>query len=350
MILPRVGRIARSAVGFGVASCALLGSGVVAVGAEEIHGPFAIRNVSPIQLLFFQFVPERAVPLGHKRALLRLDIFETNSLAADAGRKNLRGRLDLEMTYANFQARLGLGEDWEAGIDLPIIAMHSGVMDGFIDWFERQINYNRSIRAEERRRDAENEFTYRVSRNGQTILRGVENRIGVGDVAIQVKWAPPPFRETPSTPAVALRLAVKAPSGDEDAALGSGRPDIAVGLASEKTLKRWTLFGNLNVTVPIGDRFDGLTVHPIYSGGLGFEYRFKPRLALVGYLSANSAPFHDTDLDFFDDWTDWSALGLSWAPSPAWRLQGGIMENLFTSSDAGADFGFFLSTSYRFAL
>ncbi|MFQ5931215.1 MAG: DUF3187 family protein [Nitrospiraceae bacterium] len=350
MILLRVGKVVRAAVGLGLASCALLGAGVLDVGAEETHGPLAIRNQSPIQLLFFQFVPERAVALGHKEVRLRVDIAETNTLTADVGRDGLSGRLDLEMTYANVQARIGLGKDWEVGVDVPIIAMHGGFMDSFIDSFERLIHYERAIRAEERRQGTENQFTYRVSRNGETILQGVEGRVGVGDVAFQVKWAPPPFHETASTPAVALRLALKVPTGDADAAFGSGRPDIAFGLALEKTLARWTLYGNLNVTVPIGNRFDRLDVHPIYSGLLAIEYRFVPALALVGQLSANSAPFGHTGLDFFDDWTDWAALGLSWAPSPAWRLQGGIMENLFTSADAGADFGFFLSASYRFAL
>ena len=101
-----------------------------AAGVEEIHGPLAIRNQSPIQILFFQFVPERAVPLGHRQVRLRLDIAETNTLAAGVGREGLQGRLDLEMTYANLQARIGLGKEWELGIDLPIIVTHGGFMDG----------------------------------------------------------------------------------------------------------------------------------------------------------------------------------------------------------------------------
>ena len=323
-----------------------------AAGVEEIHGPLAIRNQSPIQILFFQFVPERAVPLGHRQVGLRLDIAETNTLAAGVGREGLQGRLDLEMTYANFQARIGLGDEWELGIDLPIIATHGGFMDGFIDWFERLVDYERTVRAEERRQDMENEFTYRVTRNGETVLQGVEGRVGVGDVAIQAKWAPSQLRETASTPAVALRLAFKAPSGDPDAALGSGRPDVALGLALEKTLGRWSLYGNFNGTFPIGNRFEGsgLNPQPIFSGILGVEYRFNPWLAIVGQLNANSAPFRHTGLDFLDDWSDWPALGLSWAPTPAWRLQLGITENLFTLADAGGDFGFFLSASYRFSL
>ncbi len=350
MVLCRVWKVVRAAAGLGLASCALLGAGVLDVGAAEVHGPLAIRNQSPIQVLFFQFVPERAVPLGHKEVLLRVDISETNTLTADTGRDSLSGRLDLEMTYANVQARIGLDKDWEVGVDVPIIAMHGPFMDSFIDWFERLINYERTIRAEEREQGTGNQFTYRVSRNGETILQGVDGRVGVGDMAFQVKWAPPPLRETASSPAVAMRLALKVPTGDADAAFGSGRPDIAVGLALEKTFARWTLHGNLNMTVPIGSRFDGLDIQPIYSGLLGFEYRFVPALAVVGQLSANSAPFLDTGLAFFDDWSDWAALGLSWAPSRAWRVQGGIMENLFTSADAGADFGFFLSASCRFAL
>lgn len=346
-----VGSITRCITGVGFVLCAFLVPGG-RVWAEEVHGPLAIRNQSPIHLLFFQFVPERAVPLKHEQALLRLDIAETNTLTEDTGRDGLSGRLDLEMTYANLQARIGLAEDWEVGMDLPVIFMHGEFMDGFIHWFERLINYERDIRAEERKQDARNEYTYEVSRNGEAIIRGSEGRIGLGDVAFTLKWAPPSLRETASTPGVALRFAIKIPSGDASAGFGSGGPDIAFGLALEKTLERWSLFGNLNVTVPIDDDFKrrNLDARPIFSGLLGVEYRFKPSLALVGQLSASSPVSRDTGLDFFDGWTDWPALALSWAPNPAWRLQAGIMENLFTSSDAGADFGFFLSASYRFSL
>ncbi len=345
-----VGRVVRGVWRFGLAACTLVGPCVLDVWAEELHGPLAIRNQSPIQLLFFQFTPEQAVPLGHEQVRVGVTVTETNTLTADEGGNGLAGRLDLEMTYANIQARVGLGEDWEVGIDLPIIAMHGPFMDSFIDWFERLIHYERTLRAEERQQGTENQFTYRVSRNGETILQGADNRVGVGDVAFQVKWAPPPFRETASVPAVAVRFAVKAPTGDADAAFGSGRPDVGFGVALQKTLQRWSLYANLNGTIPIGSRFDGLDVQPIFSGLLGVEYRFVPQLALVGQLSANSPPFRDTGLDFFDDWTDWAALGLSWAPGAAWLLQTGIMENLFTSADAGGDFGFFFAASYRFSL
>jgi hypothetical protein len=57
-------------------------------------------------------------------------------------------------------------------------------------------------------------------------------------------------------------MALKLPTGDPDVALGSGRPDLAFGAALEKTLGRWSLYANLNVTVPIGDRFSGPHLTP----------------------------------------------------------------------------------------
>jgi len=352
VITRRTRKRVRGVLGLALAAAAVLCARPGLVEADEIHGPLAIRHQSPIHLLFFQFVPERAVPLGDRQVRLRVDVAETNSLTRQVGRAGLQGRLDLEMTHANLQARLGLGPDWEVGMDLPIIATHGGFMDAFVDKFETFIDYERILRRKERRLNTENEFTYRVTRNDTTVLRGVEDRVGVGDLAIQAKWAAPQFRETETGPAAALRMALKLPTGDPDAALGSGRPDLAFGAALEKTLGRWSLYANLNVTVPIGDRFSGphLTVHPIFSGLLGAEYRLTPTLALVGHVSANSPPFRNTRMDFFDDWTDWCVLGLSWAPTPRWQLQGGLMENLITSADAGADFGVFVSAAYRFSL
>jgi hypothetical protein len=97
LIRLRVGKCIHGVIGVGLVAWSLVVSGGADVWAEEIHGPLALRNQSPIQLLFFQFVPERAMPLDYNQVLLRLDIAETNTLTAGTGRGGRTRPPDNEM-------------------------------------------------------------------------------------------------------------------------------------------------------------------------------------------------------------------------------------------------------------
>ncbi|MDQ3830388.1 MAG: hypothetical protein M3361_14035, partial [Candidatus Tectomicrobia bacterium] len=46
-------------------------------------GPFPVRSLSPIQLLYFQFTPERALTLPRGMWNVRFDLMEANFLARD---------------------------------------------------------------------------------------------------------------------------------------------------------------------------------------------------------------------------------------------------------------------------
>jgi len=45
--------------------------------------PFPVRSLSPVQLLYFQFTPERAITLPRGMWHVRFDLVEANILARD---------------------------------------------------------------------------------------------------------------------------------------------------------------------------------------------------------------------------------------------------------------------------
>ena len=68
-------------------------------------GPFPVRSLSPIQLLYFQFTPERAVPLPRGMWNVRFDLVEANILGRDEHGDDAL-LFDLELTRANLASAI----------------------------------------------------------------------------------------------------------------------------------------------------------------------------------------------------------------------------------------------------
>ena len=74
-----------------------------------VGGPFPVRSLSPVQLLYFQFTPERAITLPRGMWNVRFDLVEANILARDQnGDDSLL--FDFELTRANLALQYGLME------------------------------------------------------------------------------------------------------------------------------------------------------------------------------------------------------------------------------------------------
>jgi hypothetical protein len=74
-----------------------------------VGGPFPVRSLSPVQLLYFQFTPERAITLPRGMWNVHFDLVEANILARDQnGNDSLL--FDFELTRANLALQYGLRE------------------------------------------------------------------------------------------------------------------------------------------------------------------------------------------------------------------------------------------------
>src|SRR5215510_8188945 len=72
-----------------------------------VGGPFPVRSLSPIQLLYYQFTPERAVTLPRGMWNIRFDLVEANILARDQNRDD-SFLFDFELTRGNLALQYGL--------------------------------------------------------------------------------------------------------------------------------------------------------------------------------------------------------------------------------------------------
>lgn len=305
-------------------------------------GPFAVRSLSPVQLLFFQFTPERAQPLPPGVWQARVDVVEANILARDQ-RGNDFYLFDFELTRADLALQYGLFERLTLGVDIPLLYTWTGFLDGFIKGFEDFTGFKRQIRFEL----PQYRFTYALAKDGKVALRGGSGAVGMGDIAFGAKALL--HEEGTWMPAVAGRLALKLPTGDDDRALGSGTVDLGVGLALEKAVGPVRLYLNTGLTIPTGNPFSGTGIEaiPMLSTFLTGEYRLTERFSLVLQLNGVTPPLRNSGLDI--DHASFEILaGFSWAlPWYPIVWQAGLMEDL-NDTNRTADFAVFSSWSVFF--
>jgi hypothetical protein len=307
-----------------------------------VGGPFPVRSLSPIQLLYFQFTPERAIPLPRGMWNVRFDLVEANILARDQnGDDSLL--FDFELTRGNLALQYGLVDRLAVGLEIPLLYTWKGILDGPIEWFEDATGFKRTIRFER----PQYLFDYTLNKDGRTALKGTSGAIGIGDIGLSAKAL---LRgEEQLAPAIAGRFALKLPTGDEDRALGSGEVDIALGVALEKTFGPVRLYFNTGLTIPTGNPFAGTGIHsvPMLSTFLTGEYRFTDRFSILVQLNGITPPVRNTGLDI-DQSTFEILAGFNWTlPGLPVVWQAGFMEDL-NNTNRTADFALFMSWSIFF--
>jgi hypothetical protein len=305
-------------------------------------GPFPVRSLSPVQLLYFQFTPERAVPLPHRTWSVRFDLVQANYLARDEHGDDFF-LFDYELTRANLALQYGVLDNLTVGLEIPLLYTWKGFLDEPIKGFEDLTGFRRTIRFER----PQHLFSAQIVKDGRDALRGTSGAVGIGDVAFSTKAL---LREEGSlAPAVAGRFALKLPTGNEDRAMGSGAVDIGLGLSLEKTLGPVRLYFNTGLTIPTGNPFDGTGIDSLWmlSAFLTGEYRLTEGFSLLLQLNGVSPPFRDTGLDI-DRPTGEILAGFNWVlPGLPVVWQAGFMEDL-NNTNRTADFALFMSWSMIF--
>jgi Protein of unknown function (DUF3187) len=307
-----------------------------------LGGPFPVRSLSPIQLLYFQFTPERAMPLPRGLWNVRFDLVEANILGRDE-HGNDAFLFDFELTRANLALQYGLFDRLAVGLEIPLLYTWKGFLDEPIKAFEDVTGFKRTIRFER----PQHLFSYLLQKDGTDALRGTSGAVGIGDIALSAKAL---LREEGQwAPTIAARFALKLPTGDEDRALGSGEVDLGLGLALEKTFGPVRLYFNTGLTIPTGNPFSGtgISSQPMLATFLTGEYRLTERFSMLVQLNGVTPPVRHTGLDI-DRSTFEILLGFNWAlPGVPVVWQAGFMEDL-NDTNRTADFALFMSWSIFF--
>ena len=184
--------------------------------------PFNMTNQSPLVQIYGLPSPGNATLLspGRKEFHARLD---HSSNYVNESNPQERLLLDGETTRMTLGGRYGLAPNVELGIDVPYIVQGGGFLDGFL------INYHDLFGFAQGGRDQapRDRLLYRYEKNGVEKLRLDHSGNGFGDVSLSAGYQL--YHDGKAFPrAVAVRTALKLPTGESGSLRGSGSTDFSL--------------------------------------------------------------------------------------------------------------------------
>ncbi len=309
--------------------------------AEEFsgYGPIPVRNFQPIQLIFLNLPVERARTLGAGSFDLHVESAESNEIATNQG--DIQATLKFETNTTVLGGAVGVAPGLDLGLDIPFISRFGGFLDPFIDTVESAFGASNP----ERHLFAHNTFGgFSVYRGNTPLFYGRDQQLELGDL-----WASAKYEawHADGWPLVALRAAVKAPTGRADGVFGSSKPDFGLGLAAEHPLLDWLiLYANLNGIYPLGPITPGrLTLNPFLTEAVAAEARLYPQVSFLLQQEVYTSPIHGTDTRLLEGTLVELTVGLN-AAWHSFLFQLAAIDNLSPVSTA-ADFTVLLRMSYR---
>lgn len=280
--------------------------------AHVVRGPLPTRVLQPVGLLFPGPEPRRAHVLPEGGWFARPEvgyasIFEQNIGPAETV------SFDGEVARAALELRRGIGRGIELAIEPKVLFASSGFLDRVVDEFHSATGFVGGGR-EDVPRDG---YDMRVVNDGVTAYALEEDEVLFGDLPITLTAA---LREEDGNgPAVAARVIVELPTGDEDRGTGSGGVDVAAGVLLERSVGRWTFFGGVDGVLPEDpDGFEaaGVEVRTLLFASGGVEYRWSDRLSLLGQAVFQSPLTRSLDAEEIDREILDLGFGAAWDLAP----------------------------------
>ena len=324
-----------------VAALVILLAALEAEAGADGFGPFPARNFQPFQLLFLGMFGDRAAVVGKGALDVRVELAETSTVF-DQQTADVTAKIKVEQLRTGLYLRYGWLDRLEVGIEIPLLYRYRGFLEGAITATERATTGLSPARSALKGTG----FAFNLSRDGQTVFSGGEGQLGLGDITLISKYQI--VSQSQQVPAVAVRFAVKVPTGDSSKVFGSGHADVGLGLAVEKALAtRWILYGNVNGIFPTGP-VNGLTVQPAVSTLAAAEYLWSPAASLVAQFDFYSSPYHGTGTSILDDGVTEATVGFNYRlrKNLLWQVYG--VENLDFITGSAADFTLSTLVTYRF--
>jgi len=157
-----------------------------------------------------------------------------------------KSRADEELVFdgesyrTTLAIRYGIGDRFEAGLNIPYVLYSGGFLDSFIiDWHDTF-----ALPQGGRDRAPKGEVIYSYSRNGVEKLKMDSSGSGVGDISLTAGMKLYASTDVSSRKSIALRGDLKLPTGKSSALRGSGSTDLAVSLCgSMNDSAEWGTFG-----------------------------------------------------------------------------------------------------------
>ncbi len=318
----------------------------VAVAADMEITPFHTGNQSP--LVHIYGIPHDTgadiVPPGKFRFSLNHDLSSNHTVSSNS-REQIT--LDGETHRLAFSGRYGLAPRWEAGIEIPYLVQGGGFLDGFI------INWHNTFGLPQGGRDSapKNRLNYSYRKDGVQKLQLVQVGSGIGDISLTGGFRLYDTNSKDSHDRLALKAAVKLPTGDSSHLRGSGGADFLFQLCGNMiNFSEWGslgLFGSVGGLVMTDSDVLRDQHNPVAAvGTLGLGWGPSAWISFKVQLNANTPLYRGSSLN------EISRSSLMLTSGGAINLPGNYLLDIGVSEDVAVttapDVSFHLGLSKRF--
>lgn len=297
--------------------------------------PIPWQEPAPLGRLFLQQPFEAPEP----ESGLSVQFLSANLFMKGGRPRGFEYTVDEEIGSLSFTGQVVLGERLGLSLTLPVIVQYGGWLDPVIDGFEKLFN----ARAARRGSIPFQTFARFSTANGR-VLEQVGPAASFGDVVLGAQWLL--VRQDGLRPALALRAAVKAPTGGPLA--GSGTWDIGAGMLGGWEVGFFAAHVAFDVAVPTGQlEVLELPTRPYGSVQVGFGFRTSDSFALHLQLSGHTSPLRLDDAPGLSGSTLYILAGAEWQVAPGATIALSGVEN-YLSPGRGADFSVLLGLRLSF--
>jgi hypothetical protein len=300
------------------------------LGATLAAAPIPLRPIpwqepAPLGRLFLQQPFESPTPESE----LSVQALSANLFMKGGRPRGFDYSVDEEIASLSFTGQVVLGERVGLSLTVPVVIQYGGWLDPIVDGVEKLFQSRAA-----RRSSAEFQTVARFSTANGRVLEQVGPAASLGDVTLGARWLL--VTQDGFRPALALRAAVKAPTGGHLA--GSGTWDLGVGLLGGWEAGFFAAHVAFDVAVPRG-MLDGLGLQtrPYGSIQVGFAFRTSDFIALHLQLSGHTSPLRIDDAPGLSGSTLYVLAGAEWQFAPGTALALSAVEN-YLSPGRGADF------------
>jgi hypothetical protein len=252
------------------------------------EGPLEVKNQFPLFLHLDAPVLESAVTENSFSASL-----SHSSVFMIGNSANWSVNLDMEVTELDLRLKKVIPGLFEIGVEVPILSLESGFMDGFLDSYHKTFGFPDYGRD---RRPA-NSFLYEVRRNGFLVVQGKNGEIGIGDVRLTAK------KEILSEdPVVSVRAEIELPTGDASKGRGSAGIDTGLTLLMNKKIsERFMSYVNAGVIFPGPLKaVEDINLKTSFHAGAAIEAAIWKHFGIVGQISFQTSPFPKMEIGTVD--------------------------------------------------
>ncbi|KPK01207.1 MAG: hypothetical protein AMK71_06440 [Nitrospira bacterium SG8_35_4] len=256
--------------------------------AMSFEGPFQVKNLYPVFLHADQpYLEKAAVENSMSYSLSHSSTYTVQES------EDWVIHLDMEITEMNFRYKRIIQESVEFAIDIPVLMISGGFLDGFLEDYHDAVgfgDYGRSQRPN-------NEFLYEVRKDGEVLIEG-KSGIRLGDIRVALK--------APLIASDAFNVSIK---GDIEIPVSSAKQGFSNGsldagasiLMDIPVTEKIRTYGNFGVVFPGDVRgHEKINLKNYLYGGAAIEVDAGGGLYLITQLQGQSSVYPDTDLQAVD--------------------------------------------------